>query len=404
MYDYAIVGGGIVGLATGLMIGQRYPDARLAILEKESGWARHQSSHNSGVLHSGIYYPPGSLKALLCTRGNRSMAEFCQRHDIEHRVSGKLIVATQEREVPLLDVLLERGRRNGIEVAKLTPEQARELEPHVSCRGALRVRTTGTVDFGEVCEQYARLVAASGGHLRLNSRVDRITTTATGVVLHAASGDVCASFLINCGGLHSDRLARLAGADPGARIVPFRGEYFELVPNRRELIRGLVYPLPNPEFPFLGTHFTRMIDGRVHVGPNAVLGLKREGYRKTDIDLRDIAGVLAYPGFWRLARTHAREGAQELARSASKRLMVRSLQRMVPELGPDDLTPAPAGVRAQAVARDGSLIDDFLLVRGPRSLHVCNAPSPAATASLEIARTIVERLPAMAHLKPAALP
>jgi L-2-hydroxyglutarate oxidase len=389
MYDVAIIGGGIVGLATGLAIGQRHPRARLLILEKEQMVAAHQTGHNSGVIHSGIYYKPGSLKAALCREGNRAMAAFCREHGIAHDVCGKLIVAVEPEEMPRLQTLYMRGQENGLEVAMLTSDEAREHEPHVRCMAAIHVPSTGIVDYRQVSRVYAELFQTRGGCLQLGACVQHLRSTPDGHVIETDRSAFEARFVVNCAGLHSDRIARLEGHAP-ARIIPFRGEYYELKPERRDLVRGLIYPVPNPAFPFLGVHLTRMIDGSVHAGPNAVLSLKREGYRKTDIDLRDLYDTLSYPGFWRLAARNASEGMREIVRSLSKAAFVRSLQRLLPEIKIEDVLPTHAGVRAQAVAQDGRLVDDFLLVERSGSLHVCNAPSPAATASLAIGEKIAD--------------
>lgn len=394
MYDFAIVGGGIVGLSTALAIGQRYPHARILVLEKESRWAFHQTGNNSGVIHSGIYYKPGSFKAKFCRDGSRSMVEFCQQHQIPHEVCGKVIVATEPEELPRLENLYNRGLENGLQVARLTPEGVRELEPHVQCIAGIRVFSTGIVDFKQVCQKYVALVQDQGGDLRLNTQVERIRALPESQVLETNQGTFETRFLINCAGLQSDRVARLGGVDPQAKIVPFRGEYYELIPEKRYLVKGLIYPVPNPAFPFLGVHFTRMIDGSVHAGPNAVLSLKREGYHKTDFDLRDFTEVMLFPGFWKLAAKHAGDGWQEIVRSFSKAAFVRSLQRLIPEVQSEDLIPTHAGVRAQALMSDGKLVDDFLIVTSPRSVHVCNAPSPAATSSLEIGKSIAQQVPA----------
>ena len=393
-YDYAVVGGGIVGLSVARALGHRQPTARILVLEKEASWARHQTGHNSGVIHSGIYYQSGSLKARLSRAGNQSMVAFCQEHRLRHEVCGKVIVATEEREMPLLDRLFQRGQENGLEVQRLNAEQVKTIEPHVRCLQGLRVPATGIVDFKQVCAKLAELIAAQGGELRLNTRLRGVRERASSLALETPEGAFETRFLINCAGLHSDRVARLADVEPPARIVPFRGEYYELKPERRALVKGLIYPVPNPDFPFLGVHFTRMIDGSVHAGPNAVLSFKREGYHRTDFNLRDAAETLLFPGFWRMVERNLREGLKEMHRSFSKAAFVRSLQALIPEVQADDLVPSAAGVRAQALQPDGKLVDDFLIVRGPRSLHVCNAPSPAATASLEIAKVIVEQVPA----------
>ncbi|MGA7615529.1 MAG: L-2-hydroxyglutarate oxidase [Thermoanaerobaculia bacterium] len=391
MYDFAIVGGGIVGLATAFHLSKRFPESKLVVLEKEPRWAAHQTGHNSGVIHSGIYYKPGSLKARLATDGNRSMVEFCRQEGIPHEVCGKLIVATAEDELPRLEALFRRGGENGLHVRRLTGSEAEKIEPHVRCLEALHVPSTGIVDFSAVCDRLAERLAAQGTDLRLSTAVTSIRHDGVHH-LQTAGGEIQADYLIGCAGLQSDRFAQLDGVDPGAKIVPFRGEYYELLPERRNLVRGLIYPVPDPAFPFLGVHFTRMIDGSVHAGPNAVLAFQREGYRKRDISLRDSWDTLTFAGFWKLAAKYWKYGMDEMVRSFSKGAFVRSLQKMIPEIGRDDLVPAGSGVRAQALRPDGALVDDFLLVRGERSLHVCNAPSPAATASLEIGRTIVESI------------
>ncbi len=399
MYDFAIIGGGIVGLSTAMTLGQRYPDAKILVLEKESRWAFHQTGNNSGVIHSGVYYKPGSFKAKFCRDGCESMVEFCQKYEIPYEVCGKVIVATEERELPLLENLYQRGLQNNIKVARITAEEVKEYEPHVNCIAGVRVFSTGIADYKRVCQKYADLVQQQGGDLRLNTKVDKILETKTGQVLETNQGKFESRFVINCAGLHSDRVAKLGKVDPQAKIVPFRGEYYELVPEKRYLVKGLIYPVPNPAFPFLGVHFTRMIDGSVHAGPNAVLSLKREGYKKTDFDLRDFAEVMAYPAFWKLAAKHADEGIKEMIRSFSKAAFVASLQRLIPEVKAEDVTPTHAGVRAQALMNDGKLVDDFLIIKGQNSVHVCNAPSPAATSSLEIGKAVVEQIPAPQHLK-----
>jgi (S)-2-hydroxyglutarate dehydrogenase len=394
MYDFAIIGGGIVGLSTAMTLGQKYPDAKILVLEKESRWAFHQTGNNSGVIHSGIYYKPGSYKAKFCRNGAQSMVDFCQLHNIPHEVCGKVIIATQENELTQLENLYQRGLENGLEVFRLTKEEVADYEPHVDCIAGVRVVSTGIADYKQVCQKYAELAGAQGADLRLNTRVDRMKETTTGRVLETNQGSFEAQYVINCAGLHSDRVAKMGNVDPQAKIVPFRGEYYELTPEKRYLVKGLIYPVPNPAFPFLGVHFTRMIDGSVHAGPNAVLSLKREGYEKTDFDLRDFMEVMTYPGFWKLASKHAEDGIQEIIRSFSKAAFVRSLQRLIPEVQMEDVIPTHAGVRAQALMNDGKLVDDFLIIDGENSMHVCNAPSPAATSSLEIGKAIVDRIPA----------
>lgn len=398
MYDFIIVGGGIVGLSSGMALGKRYPNANILILEKEDNWAYHQTGNNSGVIHSGIYYKPGSFKATFCRAGSLSMVEFCREHDIAHEVCGKVIVATQAEQLPLLENLYKRGLENGLEVKRISAEEVREIEPHVRCIAGVQVATTGIVNYKQVCQKYADLIQSQGGELRLNTKVEKISATSKGHVVETNQGAFETRFVINCAGLHSDRIAKLGQVDPQAKIVPFRGEYYELVPEKRYLVKTLIYPVPNPDFPFLGVHFTRMIDGSVHAGPNAVLSFKREGYKKTDFDLQDFAEVMTYPGFWKLAAKHADEGIQEIIRSFSKAAFVRSLQKLIPEVQAEDLVPCHAGVRAQALMNDGKLVDDFLIVEGANSIHVCNAPSPAATSSLEIGKAIVERIPKPSHL------
>ena len=388
-----MVGGGIVGLATAHRILRDRPDAEVTVLEKEPRLAAHQTGRNSGVIHAGVYYRPGSLKARLCAAGSRSMVEFCAENDIPVRVCGKLIVATEEDELPRLRALHERALANGLPVRLIGPAEAGEHEPAVRCVEALHVASTGIVDFGQVSRALAGRAEQAGAQIRLGAQVTGIVSRGDRQVVRTTVGEVTADVLVNCAGLHADRVARLAGVTPSVRIVPFRGEYHELRPDRRDLVRGLIYPVPDPRFPFLGVHLTRMIDGGVHAGPNAVLALAREGYSWGRIDPRAVVELATHPGLWRLARRHLRYGLTEVRRSLSRRRFARSLARLVPELTERDLVPAPAGVRAQAVAADGALLDDFLIVTRPRQVHVLNAPSPAATSSLEIARHIVAQLP-----------
>jgi (S)-2-hydroxyglutarate dehydrogenase len=398
MYDFAIIGGGIVGLSTAMALGKRYPNARIIVLEKESNWAAHQTGHNSGVIHSGIYYKPGSFKAKFCRDGATSMVEFCQEHNIDHDVCGKVIVAVDNSEVQRLENIYQRGVDNGIKVQRITAEEVQEVEPHVRCVAGVRVYSTGIANYKQVCLKYAELIQNQGGDLRLNTKVLRIVHSANNQVIETNNGTFETRFVINCAGLHSDRVAKLNNVDPQAKIIPFRGEYYELVPEKRHLVKTLIYPVPNPDFPFLGVHFTRMIDNSVHAGPNAVLSLKREGYKKTDFDFRDFAEVMTYPGFWKLAAKHADEGIQEIIRSFSKAAFVRSLQQLIPEVQAADLVPCHAGVRAQALMNDGKLVDDFLIIPGQNCVNVCNAPSPAATSSLEIGKAIVAEIPEQSHL------
>ena len=405
--DVAVIGGGIVGLATAMAVLDRRPTAQVVVLDKEPDVARHQTGRNSGVIHSGIYYPPGSLKARTCIAGSRSMVEFARAHDIPVEVTGKLIAATRADELPGLERLHRRGIDHGLEVRMLDAAGAREHEPHLAAIAALHVASTGVVDYGAVSRAMADEVRSAGGEVRTGREATGIAPGPDGhwQVRIAAppgerSGVLGARHVVNCAGLHSDRVAEMAGIHPPARIIPFRGEYYELAPRAAGLVRGLIYPVPDPDFPFLGVHLTRGIDGTVHAGPNAVLALRREGYRWRDIRAGELAATLAYPGFRRLARKHLRAGLAEMRRSAWKPLFVRELQRLVPEITSDDLVRSPAGVRAQAVGPDGQLIDDFLIEestgspggRQGRTLHVLNAPSPAATASIEIGREISGRL------------
>jgi L-2-hydroxyglutarate oxidase len=392
MRDVVVVGGGVVGLAVAHAVTGSLPGSDVVVLEKEASLAAHQTGRNSGVIHSGIYYRPGSLKAELATRASRTMVEFCVEHGIRHEVCGKLIVATDDAERAQLDGLRDRGAANGIAARILAADEIRAREPHLRCTGALHVPTTGIVDYRQVSETLGDVLRARGAEIRLGSRVDAIARTASGWEVHTPAGSISTRQLVTCCGLQSDRLARLAGADPGAHIVPFRGEYYDIVEHRRDLVRGLIYPVPDLRFPFLGVHLTRGIHGDVHAGPNAVLALAREGYRWRDVSPRDVAELVRYPGFWRMVRKYWRAGLGEVARSAAKRRFVHSAQRLVPELTADDFERAPAGVRAQAVDANGGLVDDFLIVQEDGALHVTNAPSPAATASLEIGRLIADRL------------
>ncbi len=390
--DVLVVGGGIIGLSTAYALSRDAPGTRVVVLEKEPGPARHQTGRNSGVVHSGIYYRPGSLKARFAVRGAAEMVKFCAEHGLPHRVTGKLIVATDRAELPRLHALVQRGRENGIPVRELGPAQISAYEPDVRGIAAIHVGTTGICDYGAVA---ARLADASGAEVRYGARVIAVDRRPWGVAARTADGRVVrARALVNCAGLHCDAVARLAGDDPDVRIVPFRGEYYEL--GRQDLVRGLVYPVPDPAFPFLGVHLTRGVDGGVHVGPNAVPALAREGYGRLDVRPRELAGTLTWPGTWAIARRHWRYGAGELHRSLSKQAFTQAVRRLLPQVTAEDLRPAPAGVRAQAVLRDGTLVDDFLIREAPRTVHVLNAPSPAATASLPIGREVARRV--LAHL------
>jgi len=384
---YVVVGAGIVGLAVAHRLLLDRPHATVTVLEKENRVGGHQTAHNSGVIHSGVYYRPGSLRANLCVAGARSMVEFCREHGIPVEVTGKLIAATSEAELPRLQTLAQRAEANGVPARLVDPAAARELEPHVACLAGLHITSTGITDYGAVCEVLAKLIVDRGGEVRTGVRVTSIGADR----VHTTAGEVPMDTLVNCAGLHADRIARMAGVTPPVRIIPFRGEYFTI--RRADLVRGLIYPVPDPDLPFLGVHLTRTVDGHLHAGPNAVLALAREGYRWRRINLRDLAETARYPGMWRLARRHLGTGVDEVRRSLSRRRFAASLARLVPDVTTEDLVPAPAGVRAQAVGRDGALMDDFLLVRHERQLHVLNAPSPAATSSLEIARRIADELP-----------
>ncbi len=389
--DIAIVGGGIIGLATALALSERVPRLRLAVLEKESRLAAHQSSHNSGVIHAGIYYTPGSYKACLCVEGVKLMLTFCDMYGIQYERCGKVIVATSPEELPRLAQLYKRGVANGVAgLERIGPERVREIEPHANALAAIYSPATGIVDFGKVSMTMASVLRGRETAILTGARVGRIVSANGGVVLETASGTVRARALINCAGLYADRVARLMGVRTDVRIIPFRGEYYNLVPDRRHLVRGLIYPAPDPAFPFLGVHFTRTIHGGVEAGPNAVLAFAREGYTYRHIRLGEVAGMVAYPGLWRMAARYWRMGLYEVYRSLSRSAFVRALQRLVPEISPADLEPGGAGVRAQAVEKDGTLVDDFRIVETPKAIHVLNAPSPAATASLAIGRHIAD--------------
>ena len=391
-YDVAVIGGGILGLATALDLCTRYAGLRLIVLEKEHTIAAHQTGHNSGIIHSGLYYRPGASKARMAVQGADRLVEFCRTHDIPHERCGKIVVATTKAQLPALEDLERRGRANGVPgIETVGPQGLRELEPHARGLRALHVPSTGIVDFVAVAHKYCELMQARGGELRLGMRVDDIRTAADTVRLQTTvHGPIEARYVINCAGLFADRISARAGTPPPVTIIPFRGEYYELIPTRRHLVRNLIYPVSNPAFPFLGVHFSRRIGGAVEAGPNAVLALCREGYRWRDFSARDTLETLRAPGFLRLARRYWRTGASEIYRSASKRAFVRALQTLVPEVRASDLQRSGAGVRAQAMEPDGALVDDFRIERTERMIHVLNAPSPAATASLAIGAAIAD--------------
>jgi len=391
--NIGIVGGGIVGMASALAVAKRFPGSRLLVLEKELTCGQHQSTHNSGVLHAGLYYKPGSLKAHLAVTGIRRMTAFCSEFGIAHDICGKVVIATNEEEAHRLDTLFERGTANGLSgLRMLDHDGVREREPHANAIRGLLVPEEGIVDYAAVCRTMADLIQKQGHEIRTGCRVDKATPTDGGWILRTTTGDIECDFLINCAGLHSDRVALASGATVDTRIIPFRGEYYQLKPSARHLVHHLIYPVPDPGFPFLGVHFTRLIGGGIEAGPNAVLAFAREGYRKSDVNLRDLFESASFPGLRRFVSKHASMCWNEFAQSLLPSLFVRALQKLVPEIRLSDLEPGGAGVRAQAMRRDGALVEDFCFVEGPRSLHVVNAPSPAATASLAIGEAIAERI------------
>ena len=384
-----VIGGGIVGLATACKLSRRCPSARVTVLEKEDKVCAHQSGHNSGVLHAGLYYKPGSLKARLAVSGVQEMVAFCREHAVPHEICGKLVVAADGSEVPRLRALHERGSQNGLEGLRLVNrEQMREIEPHVGGVAGLHVPQEGIVDYAKVCEAMRTEIESKGGSVVLGAKVTSLELKNGEWRIGTTKGDHAADFLINCAGLHCDRVSELAGEKREVRIVPFRGDYYQIRPERQHLVRNLIYPVPDPQFPFLGVHFTRLIHGGIEAGPNAVLAFAREGYRKTDIKLADLWDALTFSGLWRFLAKHKRMSWEELRRSFSRRLFCESLQKLVPEVRAEDLSPGGAGVRAQAMSPDGNLVQDFCLLNRERALHVLNAPSPAATASLAIGEEI----------------
>ena len=392
--SFAIIGGGIVGLATAYKLSERFPGARITLLEKEAAVGRHQTGHNSGVLHCGLYYKPGSVKAKLAVSGIRQMVAFCQENAVPHEICGKLVVATSEIEVERLRALLDRGTANGLEGLRwLERDQMREIEPHVGGVAALRVPQEGIVDYARVCAALVSKLAGRGVRVVTSARADRMIPSGGGWTIETTAGEFAADFLINCAGLHCDRVAEHAGEKREVRIVPFRGEYYKIRPERQQLVRHLIYPVPDPSFPFLGVHFTRLIHGGIEAGPNAVLAFRREGYKKTDFSAPDLWDALTYGGFWRFLRRYPSMAWFELRRSFSRQLFCRSLQRLVPEIQPADLDTGGSGVRAQAISPEGDIIQDFRFIARPNALHVLNAPSPAATASLAIGGHIAGLIP-----------
>jgi L-2-hydroxyglutarate oxidase len=390
-FEIAVIGGGIVGLAVALEMVRRFPSLRVVVLEKETTVARHQTGHNSGVIHSGVYYKPGSLKAKNCVAGAAAMVGFCQEHQIPYEICGKVIVATNQSELAGLTELLNRGNANGVPgLTMIAAERLREMEPHCSGIAALHVPGTGIVDYGAVARKYAEIILSGGGQIFTDCEVRAVKRDSQGVALETRKGTVEAAWAINCAGLHSDRIMHLAGDDNGLQIVPFRGEYYELLPEKETLVKNLIYPVADPRFPFLGVHFTRRVGGGIEAGPNAVLALKREGYSKTDFNVRDTIETILFPGFWRMASKYWSSGLGEYYRSLNKRAFTRALQKLVPEIQSSDLKVGGSGVRAQALDRNGHLLDDFSIARSNRMIHICNVPSPAATASLVIGKQVVE--------------
>ena len=388
-----IIGGGLVGLATALKLARRAGGSRVTVLEKEAAVCQHQSGHNSGVLHAGLYYKPGSLKARLAVTGIQEMIAFCCEHAVPHEICGKLVVATSDAELARLRDLHTRGQQNGLQGLRLlNRDEMREIEPHIGGIAALRVPQEGIVDYAQVCEAMRKEIETAGGSVVLRAKVARLQLRNGDWKVESTAGAFEADFVINCAGLHTDRVSQLAGEKREVRIVPFRGEYYKLKPARQHLVRNLIYPVPAPQFPFLGVHFTRLIHGGIEAGPNAVLAFAREGYRKSDINLADLWDALTFPGLWRFLEKHRRMSWEELRRSFSRRLFCESLQKLVPDVREDDLEPGGAGVRAQAMSPAGELVQDFNLVERPQALHVLNAPSPAATASLAIGEEIAARV------------
>ena len=393
MFDICIIGGGIVGLATAYKLSKKHPKLKLAVLEKETSLAKHQTGHNSGVLHTGIYYKPGSLKAINCRNGKKAMEQFCQNEGIEHELCGKIIVALNDEEIPRMQNIFQRGQENGVNCKIISREEMLAIEPHVAGVQAIHVPECGIVNYKQVCLRLGEIIhEKEENKIFLGQQVTKIRNMATSLVVETDKQQIECKHLINCGGLHSDKLTKLGGQPPPAKIIPFKGEYFELKENAKHLCKNLIYPVPDPAFPFLGVHFTRMIDGTVECGPNAVLAFGREAYGKFDLNLKDLLESITYPGFQKMAIKHWKMGWGEMWRSYNKGAFVKALRRLIPEIEAKNLLPAPAGIRAQAVSPRGALVDDFLIESNERIINVCNAPSPAATASLNIGATIMAQL------------
>ena len=392
MFDFAIIGGGIVGASTAWQLSERHPDARLVLIEKEPHPAAHQTGRNSGVIHAGIYYQPGSLKARFCKAGVETTIGFCKQHGIPYEQPGKLVVATDDSEVERLRALFARAEENGLTVSWLDEREFRALEPNVSGISAILSPASGIVSYARIAEAMVEQFAANGGEVMFGAAVTGLTEGGDGVSIATAKGNVRAAKLIACGGLQSDRLAKMMGLDPGIRIVPYRGEYFRLKADKRDIVKHLIYPVPDPALPFLGVHLTPMIDGSITVGPSALQGWKREGYGRINISARDTWDMLTFPGFWRITARHFRTGLKELRNAVFRSAYLRAVQKYCPSLTLDDLEPYPVGVRAMAVDRSGAMVDDFLFLETDTSLHVCNAPSPAATSAIPIGEHICERL------------
>ena len=396
-HSVVIIGAGIVGLATAYQLIQKNPALKITILEKEEGIARHQTGHNSGVIHSGVYYKPGSLKAQNCRRGYDLLLDFCQQNDVAYELCGKVIVATQNAELPQLDMIFERGQANGLKkIKKISGEELHEIEPHVAGIAAIKVPEAGIINYTKVSQKLADLLTRAGAEIKLNQQVTNIMAAGKTIYVDTYDQECTADLVINCAGLYSDKVAQMTNQNINVRIVPFRGEYFELKPEKHYLVNDLIYPVPDPNFPFLGVHFTRMIEGGIEAGPNAVLAFQREGYSKSDINLEELSETLRWPGFQKVAAKYWRTGLGEMYRSFSKSAFTKALQKLMPEIQESDLVPGGAGVRAQACDKEGGLLDDFMILESPGVINVCNAPSPAATSSLSIGLTIAEK--AFAHL------